>query len=227
MMPTLGARCRTNTVPGKAPGLPCVPCAEGMTPVRAGQRAVCECTQGTYSLPGMTGCRSCAELSKGVLCSGGKIGETWPLPRPGFWLDRTAFGHAVHPNSSHVIACGLDAALCIGASDDGLSLPTALPVQQLSITHRFDRERRVTLTLARSCHVQVAAATAAAETRACATTRAAPPAWSTTAFFAARGAQSRSVLGVSSQCGVGVPPPCHTPPRCELTRQCACQLGEP
>ena len=81
----------------------CETCPDGTTPqgdsiddctlcptnsVRDDSGTGCNCIEGFYSLPGHTGCHSCPPL---LLCGGGAIGKTYPLPPTGWWYDVPAF----------------------------------------------------------------------------------------------------------------------------------------
>eukprot|EP01043_Picozoa_sp_COSAG02_P047130 COSAG02_NODE_4484_length_5303_cov_2.581476_1_plen_1365_part_00 len=74
----------------------CQTCAAGAIPMHGrcticpphssphNNQSACHCNVGYYSLPGDTQCFVCPSS---LVCGGGPIGSTWPLPPPGWWYD--------------------------------------------------------------------------------------------------------------------------------------------
>ena len=88
-------RCQPSEIWDSVAGV-CQTCAAGAIPVEGrcttcprhsspnNNQSACHCNVGYYSLPADTECFVCPSS---LVCGGGPIGSTWPLPPPGWWYD--------------------------------------------------------------------------------------------------------------------------------------------
>lgn len=74
----------------------------------------CHCDSNYYSLPGDTECFDCPSA---LVCGGGPIGSTWPLPPPGRWYDYELFASARQAKDEQQVFQCQSAYLCAGSTD--------------------------------------------------------------------------------------------------------------
>jgi hypothetical protein len=93
----------------------CTVCPLHSTP--NGDLSACHCATGYYSLPGDTECFACPPS---LVCGGGLVGSTWPLPKAGWWYDYELFASTTGDRQAvvdeHVFQC-ISSYNCMGSAD--------------------------------------------------------------------------------------------------------------